>query len=93
MSRSSHPDHRWELQHTNLTAEERTVKGSYMGSCIPNRDVKKYIELYKSGLLNVNKLLSSKIKLKKSTKLLINSMRETIRQIIIELNVFNFFVK
>ena len=22
-----HPDHRWELQHTNLTAEERTVKG------------------------------------------------------------------
>ncbi|MEK9993219.1 MAG: zinc-dependent alcohol dehydrogenase family protein [Hydrogenophilales bacterium] len=78
-----HPDHRWELQHTNLTAEERTVKGSYMGSCIPNRDVKKYIELYKSGLLNVNKLLSSKIKLEEINEAFDKlDAGKTIRQII-----------
>ena len=54
-----------------------------MGSCIPNRDVKKYIELYKSGLLNVNKLLSSKIKLEEINEAFDKlDAGKTIRQII-----------
>ncbi len=58
-----HPDKRWELQHTNLTAEERTVKGSYMGSCVPPRDMPRYIDLYRKGVLPVNKLLSDHLEL------------------------------
>ncbi len=58
-----HPDKRWELQHVNLTAEERTVKGSYVGSCVPPRDMPRYIELYRKGLLPVDKLLSDRLTL------------------------------
>lgn len=58
-----HPDHRWPLQHVNLTAEERTVKGSYVGSCVPVRDLPRYIALYKAGLLPVDRLMSDHLKL------------------------------
>lgn len=58
-----HPDARWALQHVNLTAEERTVKGSYMGSCIPPRDLPRYVELYRRGKLPVNKLMSDHLSL------------------------------
>ena len=58
-----HPDARWQLQHVNLTAEERTVKGSYVGSCVPTRDMPRYIDLYRRGMLPVNKLMSGKMKL------------------------------
>jgi alcohol dehydrogenase len=58
-----HPDARWRLQHVNLTAEERTVKGSYVGSCVPSRDLPRYVDLYRKGLLPVNKLMSDHITL------------------------------
>jgi alcohol dehydrogenase len=58
-----HPDARWALQHVNLTAEERTVKGSYVGSCVPSRDMPRYIDLYRRGMLPVNKLMSDHITL------------------------------
>ncbi|MEO8040526.1 MAG: zinc-dependent alcohol dehydrogenase family protein [Betaproteobacteria bacterium] len=58
-----HPDARWALQHVNLTAEERTVKGSYMGSCVPPRDLPRYVELYRRGKLPVNKLMSDHLTL------------------------------
>ena len=58
-----HPDARWQLQHVNLTAEERTIKGSYVGSCVPPRDLPRYVELYRKGVLPVNKLMSDHIKL------------------------------
>jgi alcohol dehydrogenase len=58
-----HPDARWQMQHVNLTAEERTIKGSYVGSCVPPRDMPRYIELYRKGMLPVNKLMSDHIAL------------------------------
>ncbi len=58
-----HPDHRWPLQQVNLTAEERTVKGSYVGSCVPVRDIPRYIALYKEGRLPVDRLMSDHLKL------------------------------
>ena len=58
-----HPDHRWPLQHVNMVAEERTIKGSYVGSCVPARDIPRYIVLYRRGMLPVNKLMSDHIKL------------------------------
>jgi alcohol dehydrogenase len=58
-----HPDHRWPLQHVNMVAEERTIKGSYVGSCVPTRDLPRYIALYRQGKLPVNKLMSDHIRL------------------------------
>ena len=57
----SHPDHKFALQHVSLVAEERTVKGSYIGSCVPLRDVPRYIALYRQGRLPVDRLLSQRV--------------------------------
>jgi alcohol dehydrogenase len=58
-----HPTHTMPLPGTNLVAEERTVKGSYVGSCIPSRDIPRFISLYQQGLLPVDRLMSERIKL------------------------------
>ena len=42
----------------NLVAEERSVKGSYIGTCVPVRDIPRYVALYKAGRLPVNRLMS-----------------------------------
>ncbi len=56
-----HPTHTMALPGTNLVAEERTVKGSYVGSCVPARDIPRFISLYQQGLLPVDRLLSERI--------------------------------
>ncbi|MBB4186074.1 alcohol dehydrogenase [Sinorhizobium terangae] len=43
----------------SLVAEERTIRGSYMGSCVPSRDIPRFIALYQRGKLPVDRLLSS----------------------------------
>ena len=48
---------------TNLVAEERTIKGSYIGTCVPSRDLPRYIDLYKAGKLPVDRLMSGRMKL------------------------------
>ncbi|MFA5123699.1 MAG: alcohol dehydrogenase, partial [Zavarzinia sp.] len=47
----------------NLVAEERTLKGSYLGSAVPARDIPRYIELFKAGRLPVDKLITHRLKL------------------------------
>jgi alcohol dehydrogenase len=51
------------LSPLTLVAEERTLKGSYIGTSVPSRDIPHYIALYQRGLLPVNRLLSSTLKL------------------------------
>ena len=58
-----HPDHKLPLQAVSLTAEERTLKGSYIGSCVPKRDLPHYVSLFRSGQLPVDKLLTHKLTL------------------------------
>jgi alcohol dehydrogenase len=58
-----HPDHRWPVQQVNLVAEERTVKGSYVGSCVPVRDVPRYVALFLAGKLPVDRLLGERLAL------------------------------
>ncbi|MCW5622457.1 MAG: zinc-dependent alcohol dehydrogenase family protein [Burkholderiales bacterium] len=78
-----HPDARWPLQHVNLTAEERTVKGSYVGSCVPPRDMPRYIDLYRKGMLPVNTLMSDHIKLEQINEGFDNlASGHTVRQIV-----------
>jgi alcohol dehydrogenase len=58
-----HPDHRFAVPAVQLAAEERTLKGTYLGSCVPARDIPRFIALYQRGKLPVNKLLSEIISL------------------------------
>ena len=55
--------HTMAISPVNLVAEERTLKGSYIGSCVPLRDLPRYIALYRAGKLPVDRLLSDRIKL------------------------------
>ena len=58
-----HPNAKLELSPVTLVGQEKSLKGSYLGSCVPSRDIPAYIELYKSGRLPVEKLISHRIKL------------------------------
>ena len=58
-----HPSKQFAISAVSLVAEERTVKGSYMGSAVPRRDIPRFIALYQAGLLPVNLLLSHTIHL------------------------------
>lgn len=58
-----HPSHRFELPASQLVAEERTLKGSYIGSCVPTRDIPRFIAMYQQGRLPVDALMSERIKL------------------------------
>lgn len=51
----------WPLQAVSLVAEERTLKGSYVGSSVPSRDIPRLVALYRGGLLPVDRLLSERI--------------------------------
>jgi len=57
------PTHTFNIPQVNLVAEERTVKGSYVGTCVPSRDIPRYIELYRRGKLPVDRLMSSHLRL------------------------------
>ena len=51
------------LPAVSLVAEERTLKGSYIGTCVPSRDIPRYLSLYMQGRLPVDKLLTGRLKL------------------------------
>ena len=56
-------DQMFSVSGPQLVAEERTLKGSYMGSCIPRRDVPRYMALYDAGRLPVEKLITGYVTL------------------------------
>lgn len=58
-----HPDARLQLSPVTLVGQEKALRGSYLGSCVPSRDIPAYIELYKTGRLAVDQLISHKMKL------------------------------
>ncbi|MEW9677205.1 zinc-dependent alcohol dehydrogenase family protein [Lentibacillus sp. L22] len=58
-----HPEHHFSFPHVTLTAEERTIKGSYIGSCVPERDIPNFINLFKQDRLPVDKLMTDFISL------------------------------
>jgi len=57
------PDKMFSIPALSITAEERTIKGSYMGSCVPRRDIPRFIELYQAGKLPVEKLQTHTLRL------------------------------
>jgi alcohol dehydrogenase len=47
----------------SLVADEKTVRGSYLGSTVPSRDIPRYIRMFQRGLLPVDRLLSAEMPL------------------------------
>jgi alcohol dehydrogenase len=73
----------WPLQAVSLIAEERTVKGSYVGSCVPSRDVPRFVAMFRAGHLPVDRLLSEQIPLDRINEALDRLARgESIRQVV-----------
>ncbi|MEK9198179.1 zinc-dependent alcohol dehydrogenase family protein [Ureibacillus sp. 179-F W5.1 NHS] len=58
-----HPEHKFAFPYVSLTAEEKTIKGSYVGSCVPKRDIPRFIQMMKQGRLPVDRLVSNIISL------------------------------
>lgn len=58
-----HPDRRFALPPVQLVAEERTLRGSYIGSAVPARDIPRYIDLYQQGKLPVDRLMGEHLSL------------------------------
>ncbi|GAA1109944.1 zinc-dependent alcohol dehydrogenase family protein [Kribbella jejuensis] len=56
-----HPSQSFSVPAVSLVAEERTVKGSYLGSSVPSRDIPRYVALYQAGRLPVDRLLTATI--------------------------------
>ena len=47
----------------SLVAEERVLRGSYLGSSVPARDVPRFVELHRQGKLDVGRLLTGTLPL------------------------------
>ena len=57
------PDAALAVNVVSLVGEERTLKGSYIGTCVPSRDIPRYVALYRQGRLPVDRLMSGTIAL------------------------------
>ncbi len=57
------PDARAQLAPLTVTAEARTIVGSYLGSAVPARDIPRYAQLWRDGKLPVEELISERIAL------------------------------
>lgn len=55
------PDARISLSPLGFVAEGRSLIGSYLGSAVPARDIPRFVELWRTGRLPVEKLVSSTI--------------------------------
>lgn len=53
------PSDMFSIPAVSLVAEGKTLIGSYLGSSIPARDIPRYLGLWRSGRLPVERLLSS----------------------------------
>lgn len=48
----------YDLPAGAMVTDEKAVRGSYMGSCVPVRDIPRFIEAYRSGRLPIDRLIS-----------------------------------
>ena len=56
-----HPSRELTLNALSLVAESRTLKGSYLGSAVPQRDIPLLVSLWRAGRLPVEKLRAGTI--------------------------------
>ena len=53
--------HTLSIPMATMVSDERTIQGSYMGSCSPRRDIPRFINLYLQGKLPVDRLGSGSV--------------------------------
>ena len=57
------PSQMLEIPAVSLVAEERILRGSYLGSCVPAEDIPRFIALHAAGRLPVDSLLTGTLPL------------------------------
>ncbi len=57
------PSQMLEIPAVSLVAEERTLRGSYLGSCVPAEDIPRFVALRAAGKLPVDNLLTGTLTL------------------------------
>ncbi len=78
------PNEELKINALSLVAEVKTLMGSFMGSCVPGRDIPRYIALWRAGRLPVEKLLTSVNPLEEINVLMDRMTRgEAVRQIVV----------
>jgi alcohol dehydrogenase len=55
------PDQQLEIPAVSLVAEEKTLRGSYLGSAVPARDIPRFVALHQAGRLPVDRLLTDRL--------------------------------
>jgi Zn-dependent alcohol dehydrogenase len=60
-----HPDQMLEIPAVSLVAEERVLRGSYLGSCVPAEDIPRFIALHAAGKLPIEALLTGTLELER----------------------------
>ncbi|MEI4486979.1 zinc-dependent alcohol dehydrogenase family protein [Frigidibacter sp. MR17.14] len=58
-----HPQAELKIPAVSLTVGEKALKGSYMGSCVPMRDIPRFAEMMMRGQLPVEKLVTHRLTL------------------------------
>jgi alcohol dehydrogenase len=48
----------FSYMHAGLVSDEKSILGSYMGSCVPERDIPRFLRMYRRGKLPVERLRS-----------------------------------
>ena len=78
-----HPSQTMNVPAAMLVAEERTIKGSYMGSCVPRRDVPRFVAMYQAGKLPVDLLHSHTVRIEEINEAMDRLARgQAVRQIV-----------
>ena len=57
------PDDLARISPLLLVAEGRTIIGSYLGNCVPSRDIPLFVDMWRAGRLPIERLISSVITL------------------------------
>lgn len=52
---------KFSFQHDDLVSSEKSILGSYMGSCVPVRDIPRFLALQQSGKMPVDRLIDRRI--------------------------------
>lgn len=56
-----HPEQLLSIPAVSLVTEEKTLRGSYLGSSVAARDIPRFIDFYKEGRLPVDRLLTHRL--------------------------------
>jgi Zn-dependent alcohol dehydrogenase len=58
-----HPSQMLSIPAVSLVTDEKTLRGSYLGSSVPARDIPRFIALHRAGRLPVEQLLTDRLTL------------------------------